>query len=405
MNSLKKIQLWTRISFVLLLLAALTTTARATEPIVLAHYMTWYESEPVSGVWGWHWTMNHFHPPEQAATHDPPLIGLYDSGDPHLLEYHVALMKMAGIDGVVVDWYGTGQFRDYPVIHRNTQRLMTVLKRAGLKLAVCYEDQAVKHAAAERGWSREQTLQQGRADMQWLAENCFADPGYMRLGDRPILLVFGPQYFQASEWKSLTSGIQNRPALFGLPHLIETTGMQGAFGWPPVSGNRTIPPGEWNAYLDSLYARTGSSQPVIGIAFPGFHDIYEQAQLHPSYGYIDPRDGQTMRETWRRAVDSGVPIIQIATWNDFGEGTVIEPTRDLKFAYLQSLSRDLRPDESIGPEQLRLPFGVYRMRKHFPENAAIQEEMQTISNLLLDGQTPAATFRFDRVIQSIKQGS
>ena len=29
---------------------------------VLVHYMPWYASKPVSGEWGWHWTMNRFNP-------------------------------------------------------------------------------------------------------------------------------------------------------------------------------------------------------------------------------------------------------------------------------------------------------------------------------------------------------
>ena len=28
--------------------------------------------------------------------------------------------ELAGIDGVIVDWYGLKRFRDYPLLHRNT---------------------------------------------------------------------------------------------------------------------------------------------------------------------------------------------------------------------------------------------------------------------------------------------
>ncbi|MCP5542219.1 MAG: hypothetical protein H7A52_18910, partial [Akkermansiaceae bacterium] len=61
----------------------------AERPPVLAHTMPWYASKPVSGAWGWHWTMDRFDPDtirpdgrREAASHDEPLIGLYDSGDP-----------------------------------------------------------------------------------------------------------------------------------------------------------------------------------------------------------------------------------------------------------------------------------------------------------------------------------
>ncbi len=80
--------------------------------LVLAHYMPWFAARPLSPSWGWHWTMNHFDPEKQTegkreiASHFHPLIGPYDSSDVDVIEYHLLLMKLAGIDGVVVDWYG-----------------------------------------------------------------------------------------------------------------------------------------------------------------------------------------------------------------------------------------------------------------------------------------------------------
>jgi hypothetical protein len=77
-------------------------------PQFLVHYMPWFESKPVSGAWGWHWTMNHFDPERSdptgrrdVASHHYPLIGPYDSADPDVLEYHTLLMRVAGIDGVI----------------------------------------------------------------------------------------------------------------------------------------------------------------------------------------------------------------------------------------------------------------------------------------------------------------
>ena len=95
--------------FVTDLLAQESDAKNPADKIVLAHYMPWYEAKPFSKAWGWHWTMNRFDPEKRVndrpeiASHFMPLIGPYDSGDPHVLEYHRLLMKLAGIDGVVVD--------------------------------------------------------------------------------------------------------------------------------------------------------------------------------------------------------------------------------------------------------------------------------------------------------------
>ncbi len=45
-------------------------------------------------------------------------------------------MKFAGIDGVILDWYGIRKHNDYAVIHRNSQHFIKHLRRAGLKFAV-----------------------------------------------------------------------------------------------------------------------------------------------------------------------------------------------------------------------------------------------------------------------------
>ena len=116
--------------------------AAAERKLVLAHYMPWYESKAVSGQWGWHWTMNKFQPDKvvqgrrELASHYRPLIGAYDSNDPHALECHALLMKFAGIDGAILDWYGIRKHNDYAVIHRNSQHFIKHLRRAGLKFAV-----------------------------------------------------------------------------------------------------------------------------------------------------------------------------------------------------------------------------------------------------------------------------
>src|SRR5215471_6209357 len=113
---------------ILLALASLVprTTVAASKP-VMVYYMPWFTAKPYSQTWGWHWTMDHFNPEEvnavgerQIASWYYPLIGPYDSSDPAVLEYHVLLMKLAGIDGAIVDWYGSADFLDYGANNKAT---------------------------------------------------------------------------------------------------------------------------------------------------------------------------------------------------------------------------------------------------------------------------------------------
>lgn len=345
--------------FSLLLFLGSLLPVLSAEPLLLAHYMPWYATKEVSGAWGWHWTMNHFDPERllsdgrrQVASHDYPLIGPYDSGDDHALECQVLLMKMAGLDGVIIDWYGISQINDHAANHRNAQKLIPWLKRAGLRYAVCYEDNAVK--SLKPG----DDVKQAQKDLEWAEDHFFADANYVRHDGRPLLLVFGPQHLK---WKC---DLASKPFVFGLSHLVKDNGLDGAFAWPPVSGGKALSPQQWKNELGLIYAQ---KQPFIATAFPGFQDIYKQASLHESYGSIDARNGSTFAESWEQAIQSNASIIQIATWNDYGEGTVIEPTRGHGYRYLEALPR-------CGDHaDLRLPVLLYELRKRGLERTRLDE--------------------------------
>jgi len=337
--------------------------AFSAEPRLLAHYMPWYATKDVSGAWGWHWTMNYFDPEQkkwddqrEIASHDYPLIGPYDSGDDQALECQALLMKIAGLDGVVIDWYGTSDRNDHAMNHRNTQRFISWLKKAGLSFAVCYEDQAVK--SLKNG----EDAKQAEKDLQWAEEHFFADPSYVRQDDRPVLLVFGPQHLR---WKF---NLESQPLVFGLAHLAKGNGLDGAFAWPPVTGGKALSTDQGKTELGLIYAQ---KQPFIATAFPGFKDIYKQAGVHDSYGSIASRNGLTLSESLTQALESKAPLIQIATWNDYGEGTMIEPTRNNGFRHLEKLPR------CGNPADLRLPVMLYQLRKR-GGNATKLDEAATL---------------------------
>ncbi len=195
----------------ILLLAALLSflfaspAADSAPKTVMVYYMPWYSAKPYSDNWGWHWTMDHFNPDlvgasgeRQIASWYYPLIGPYDSSDPTVLEYHVLLMKLAGVDGVIVDWYGSANFLDYGLNNQATMKLFEFTRRAGLKFSVCYEDQTIQHMLDEHYLAASDSMLHAQQEMLYLQTNFFTDPSYFRLNGRPILLNFGPQHFMAS---------------------------------------------------------------------------------------------------------------------------------------------------------------------------------------------------------------
>ena len=154
-------------------------------------------------------------------------------------------MKFAGIKGVVIDWYGIEDFRDCAMIHRNTKHLIKYIKKAELRFAICYEDQTVKHMIESKFLQKQEGRTYGKKVLKWLDNNWFGDDAYIKVDDRPVLLVFGPQHFKKEQWDLIMLGLSKRLLLYGLPHLSQKAKMSGVFGWPPVSGSREIVPAVW----------------------------------------------------------------------------------------------------------------------------------------------------------------
>jgi hypothetical protein len=364
-------------------------TGVRTQPLIMAHYMPWYVAKPASQVWGWHWTMNHFDPDKMVddkrpiASHFYPLIGPYDSGDENVLEYHLLLMKLAGIDGVIVDWYGLKKLYDYPILHRNTQRLVEQVERLGMKVVICYEDQTIPALVKAGKINAEDRVAHAAAEIDWLAEHWFKLDSYVQLDGRPVLLSFGHAGLTNDEWSRCLKQLKS-PVSYFSEHL-RREGAQGGFDWP-------IPKEGLNA--SERYQRSSKAwSHSIPVAFPRFVDIYAEAKLHDSYGRIEDNDGATFKASLEQALVSQSKIIQLATWNDWGEGTSIEPCREFGYRDLEIVQKFRRKHADAGfaptPVDLRLPIKLLERRRE-ASSSAQTSRLDKIAALLAAGNVPAA---------------
>ena len=372
------------------LLLALSSPAVADRPgksgdrLLLAHYMPWYVAKPHSEVWGWHWTMNHFDPDQVTdgkraiASHFYPQIGPYDSGDPDVIDYHLLLMKLAGIDGVIVDWYGLEDFRDYATLHRNTTLLVERVKRLRMKLVICYEDQTIPALVEAGRLEPSGRVAHATAEINWLAKSWFQDEGYARIDGKPVLLSFGHAGLTDDEWTQCLNAL-NSPVAYFSEHYRRAAAI-GGFDWP-------VPKRGLQATID--FEREARGWPEsIPVAFPRFLDIYEQAQVHDGYGRIEDAGGATLRRSLERALRSDASVIQIATWNDWGEGTSIEPSREYGYRDLEVIQSFRRRfiDANFRGRAADLPLAteLYRRRK---ANAASDARWNLIADKLAELKT------------------
>ncbi|HAY13501.1 MAG TPA: glycoside hydrolase family 71/99-like protein [Fimbriimonadaceae bacterium] len=352
------------------------------KPQVLAHYMAWYQAKPFSTAWGWHWTMNVFDPDKstdgrrELASHYRPLIGPYDSVDPDVLEYHLLTMKLAGIDGVIVDWYGLSDLYDYPAIHKNTQRLMEAAERYGMKVAICYEDQTVPALIKAGRLEDGDRVNHVAKELRWLSENWFKSPSYVQLDGRPVLLSFGQSGLKDEEWTEALAQSGVKVSYISQHH--RRTAAAGAFDWP-------VPSDPMGA-LTRFRTESKAWDHAIPVAFPRFVDIYEQAQVHASYGNLPDDGGKRFRQMVEHGLASGASILQLATWNDWGEGTQIEPSTEFGYRDLETVRTLIKTDVGapvVTSEQMKLPLHLYQQR----QQAEVSEKprLDAIAKHLIEG--------------------
>lgn len=373
-----------------------------TRPLLMAHYMPWYQAPPVSESWGWHWTMNHFNPTQREdgawtglASHYTPLIGPYDSSDEAVLEYQTLLMKLSGIDGVIVDWYGIENFWDYGAIHSSTEKLFQAVEKAGLTFVICYEDQTLKHMIDNQHLAEEDALAHGQEVMKFLQDHWFGQEAYLKVSGKPVLFTFGPQYFKGEAWGALFSTLDPQPLLFTLDkHYVPL--QTASFPWPPMWASKAgvLSHNALQQYLADFYAEAETRNYVVGGAFPGFHDIYEDAGAGSSYGYLDALDGKTFRYTLQEALNYQPDMVQLITWNDYGEGTIIEPTVEFEYRYLEMVQEARQitgaGDFPFQPADLRLPFELYQLRVRYSDDKAVNARLDEVYDALIVGDAPTA---------------
>ena len=380
----------------------------AADKLVMVYYMPWFEAKPFSEKWGWHWTMDHFNPDlidpsgeRQVASWYHPLIGPYDSADPAVLEYHVLLMKLAGIDGVIVDWYGNANHLDYAANNTRTLALLQIIRKAGMKFALCYEDRTVLQQITDGVLSSSNAIAHAQQTMLYLQSNYFGSPAYITWSNRPVLLNFGPQYFKTGQqWETIFSVLDatNRPAFFKEDNYV--SGGTGAFNWPPMW--LSVSPGARGVlsmtaldhYLTTFEQSAAAWPAYISSAFPRFHDVYQPAGVRDYWGYLGDRKGDTFRFTLTRALTNHAFMAQVVTWNDFSEGTVVEPTVEYGFrdlGIIQDCRRQyLSPSFPYRTNDLALASQLFQLRRAADTNAAAHAELDSVFTNIINGDLAAA---------------
>jgi hypothetical protein len=381
-------------------------TARAEkQPLVMAHYQPWYQVPAVNGRFN-HWNLGikrtttssasssakadtpfdltEILPNGQAniGSNSYPLTGPYDSRDADALEYQVALMKIAGIDGLIFDWYGNKDFSDYGLVNEGFTEMVKMLERAKLKFSICYEDNTIEKMVETEAIPEVNAVATARDEMKWLNDNYFQKESYAKTGtDRPVLLCYGPEYFSSPEqWNAIFSGASTRPFFIDLSYETNeapaNVNPDAVFEWLAVPESGELTRGQLVEQLNWFYNRNKDASYLVGTAFPSYNDDpLRKASLEDATSILDDRNGDTFKLMLDAARQSRLDIVQLATWNDYGEGTMIEPTAERGYRDLESV-QSFRTNWENSPftsDDLRVPIELFKIMKDPASSTSLKD--------------------------------
>jgi hypothetical protein len=386
---------------------------------VYMHYMPWFETPATLGGsnWGYHWKFNNQNPnivdaagKRQIASHYYPMIGPYASSDPHVIEYHMLLMKLSGVDGIMIDWYGVqGTNGDVGSLLNNSNAAIAKVDDFGMKFGVVLED---RFSTTSHG-NGVPDINKAKANMAYLKNNYFSNSSYIRqnAGADPLVGVFGPITFDpmnpnnpgdsAQQWTQILAEAGEDVDFVTLWYEKNDTGANadGEYAWiyeDEISDNHLS---HQRSFLNTRATTLGTAG---GMAYPGFNDYYQEGGVGNIVPFEIPHaGGQTLDavldqfQLYANAAPDRIDFLQLATFNDFGEGTMFEPTVETGFDYLHQLqvftgAKDPTTQQVLDESDLQLVYELYLARTKYPGNASIQAMLNQVSDSLTSMQISTA---------------
>ena len=360
---------------------------------VLCHYMTWFRYRENGNkkleISHWKWSgKNAVHDPRRSfngKTRDVysrfyPRIGIYDSGDPLVMDYHILTAKTAGISTLIIDWYKPGAVSDIAF-----QSLLERCEALNMKAAICYEEKT-----CFPDWNKISTRQEAVAkavkDFTYM-KKYFNRKAYWKKYGKPVVLVFsgwgdwnnGKKIFSDQEWSEITqkSGTDSWVVLQN--HKEKYPSIKAAFSWLGLGDPKYL---GWYYSFGDNFVEKGKLKFYIGSVCPGFDD-------RGTWGWNSkPRFeaylGLENFDHYLKEFDaSKCNIIQVVTWNDFSEGTMVEPTVQFGNLYLNRLGEwsAKRNNRKFAKIHTLLPYKWFYLAKSLGQhNSAVVK----IKSLLRD---------------------
>jgi hypothetical protein len=251
----------------------------------------------------------------------------YSTQDPNVLRKQIQQAKDLGIYAFAVDWYGERR----PFLDRSYALLQQIAAQNQFHVGLMYDE-----TEEDNGHATDDALEaMDKAYRAYIGPEAPYRNAYLTYQGRPVIFIFPKR--GNTDWSRVREQVnswENPPLLIykDEPAAQYARAFDGFYAWVHPGPKGWSPDGsEWGEqYLETFYQKMKNKFPdkfLVGTVWPGFNDTKASWSLNR---HMDRRCGKTFEDTLRvfRRYDDGshpMPFLLIATWNDYEEGTEIEP--------------------------------------------------------------------------------
>jgi lipopolysaccharide biosynthesis protein len=344
---------------------------------LIAYYLPQFHPIPENDRW-WgkgftEWTNVTKAVPRYAGHYQPRLpagLGFYDLRLPDILREQAALAKRHGIAGFCFHhyWFGGRRLLETP--------LEILLKYPEIDLPFCLNWANEAWTRIWDGSERMLLIEQRHSaedDIAFAAaiEPAFADPRHIRIDGRPLIMLYRPGLLPdaaatVARWRDYFSRRGFGDPYVVMPQAFGDTdplvyGMDAAAGFPPHPFGWDLPSQTKHlALLDPEFSGRVMSYEALAenvmahsadefTLFPGVCPNWDNEARRPGrgtsfIGSSPQKYGLWLEQACRRASRAPTAdqrVVFINAWNEWAEGTYLEPDRHYGYAYLRETARVL----------------------------------------------------------------
>ena len=278
---------------------------------VLAFYFPWYGTpDGPTGEWE-HWSTPVAHKPK---------TGYYDSKSVDTIEKHIKQAKRNGIDAFITSWWGPNSFSDEAF-----EKLLDISEEMDFKVTIYFELATSKQDIIEQ--------------LSYLYDKYVESRAFLKLSEKPVIFFYGrvTNKFSQSDWNYVFSELADK----GITGSFIGDGLSSKIlnsfdGWHtfnPID----IPVDEALVkYIAASFRADRQGKLFAATVIPG----YDDKEIRDPGFFKGRNSGQLYQRFWSVAMKSQPNWVLINSFNEWHEGTEIEPSEEYGDEYLE-LTREL----------------------------------------------------------------